>query len=194
MRKMNEHDVTRLLRQANVIDVADLPDPRESREAQRLLASIVDPAPNQRQPTLRVSGPSWWYRRRRLLVVALALFIALLVAASFVGARVFNLFWAHGTPVKTSSLGAQDRWLLEHIGVGSGEKRIERIASDGRLAFYVIHGHEGKMCIATGPSEGRPAIGSSACGAASDLRKELLRKNIPSTHRSGGKSSPKRAR
>jgi len=50
---MNEHDVSELFQQANAIDVADLPDPRESPEAQRLLESILGAAPTVERPRHR---------------------------------------------------------------------------------------------------------------------------------------------
>lgn len=131
------------------------------RPRRRLLRSILEPAPQHRQRP-----------RRSLLVVALALLVAVLIATPLVGARILDLFWADGTPVKTSALGAQDRWLLKHLGAGGGPS-IEEIASDGRLTFYVIRGQEGRMCVASGPSGRSPTVASSACMAASDLRKVL---------------------
>ena len=137
------------------------------RPRRRILRSILAPASQDRQ-----------HRRRRLLVVALALLVAVLIAAPFVGARIRDLFWAQGTPVQKSELAAQDQWLLGQIGAGNGP-RIDKIASDGRRTFYVIRGQGGKMCIASGPSRGRLVIGSSVCGAASDLRKELPTREHP---------------
>jgi hypothetical protein len=117
-------------------------------------------------------------KRRVQIVIVLVLLVAALVSSPLVGARILDLFWTRGTPVQNSELGAQDQWLLGHIGAGSGP-RVDKIASDGQRTFYVIHGQEGKMCIASGPSGGRPAIGSSACGSASDLRKELPTREHP---------------
>jgi len=129
--------------------------------------------------TKAVRIPSRTRKRGTQLAIVLALTVAALVSVPLVGARILDFFWTSGTPVQKSELGAQDQWLLEHIGAGSGEKRIEKIASDGRRTFYVIHGSEGRMCLASGPSGGRPAIASSACGTASDLRKALPTRDHP---------------
>ena len=137
-----------------------------------------------------VQVPSHTRNRRLQLVVVGVLLVAALASVPLVGARILDLFWASGTPVQKSELGVQDQWLLEHIGAGSGQKRIEKIASDGRLTFYVIHGSEGRMCIASGPSEGRPAIASSACGVADDLRKELPTRDHPLYAETGVRSDP----
>lgn len=76
---MNEHDVDELLRQANVIDVTDLPDPRESPEAERLLASILDTT-SQRE--LKPKGQRRWpFPRHRLAVGFIAAVVCAVAAA-----------------------------------------------------------------------------------------------------------------
>jgi hypothetical protein len=160
---------------------------------ERVRSAIADETSS---PTTRPSWsraiqiPSRTRKHRVRLVIVLVLLLAALVSVPLVGARILDLFSASGTPVQKSEFGAQDQWLLEHLGAGSGEKRIEKIASDGRLTFYVIHGHEGRICLASGPNEVRPVIGRSACGAVSDLRKELPTREHPLYAETGSKLNP----
>jgi hypothetical protein len=77
---MNEHEVSELLRQANVIEVADLPDPRESPEAQRLLASILESG----SPT----GPGRHETAFRRVVLTHRLALAVVTAFVLVGAII----------------------------------------------------------------------------------------------------------
>lgn len=82
---MNEHQASELLRQANVIQVADLPDPRESHEAQSLLASILETASPMR-PARRETA------FRRLVLthrVALAVTGAVVLVGAIVAVAVF---------------------------------------------------------------------------------------------------------
>ena len=76
---MDEHQISELLRRANVIDVADLPDPRESPEARRLIESILGTVPGNRQapatealppgPAMRTSRSGRQRRRRGAAIV-----------------------------------------------------------------------------------------------------------------------------
>jgi hypothetical protein len=94
---MNEHEVGELLRRVNAIDVADLPDPRESPEAQRLLASILIVAPSRvedaslgQQPRLIAdvskTGLQPQQRRSRRTALLVAVLLVLLLAAVIVAA------------------------------------------------------------------------------------------------------------
>jgi hypothetical protein len=90
---MNEYEVSELLERANAIEVADLPDPRESPDAERLLASILvlDPTEpehatgSDRRPASVVRALAAWSRNRQPLsrgvVPLVALFLVLAVAA-----------------------------------------------------------------------------------------------------------------
>lgn len=113
-------------------------------------------------------------RRRALrpLVLALALLALVLLAAPAVGigSRLAELFWEKGEPVDTATLGELDRWLLEdQLGEGA---TVQRIASDGSLAYYVMRNDKGESCLASGRVGDRVRFGNSACGAG-DVRTRL---------------------
>jgi hypothetical protein len=108
---------------------------------------------------------------RRRLALAVALLLAALLAVPLVGARIVDLFWTNGTPVPQSALVPQDQWLLDQVA-GAGP-RINKIASDGVVSFYLVRGRDGQMCIASGRVGGRPTIGSIGCSSVSELRRAL---------------------
>jgi hypothetical protein len=97
---MDEHQISELLRRANVIDVADLPDPRESPEARRLLESILgNVAGAQGAPEAEALAPgssvrasrSGRQRRRRLAA------IVVVAGAAAAGAGVLALTLTGGS-------------------------------------------------------------------------------------------------
>jgi hypothetical protein len=74
--------------------------------------------------------------------------------------------------------------LLDQVA-GTGP-RINKIASDGVVSFYLVRGRDGQMCIASGPVGGRPTIGSIGCSSVSELRRALPAPEHPLYAEDGG--------
>jgi hypothetical protein len=133
---MNEHEVDELLRRANAIEIADLPDPRESLEAQRLLASILIAPPGVedestlgRQQRLTAEGSRAGSQpqqpRSRRMVPLVAVLFVLVLAVVIVAA--ISIGSSNPRPAALDrSAGAGDampRRATDYLNLRPGETR-----------------------------------------------------------------------
>lgn len=141
---MNEHEVSELLRRANVIDVADLPDPEESPEAQFLLATILESAKTKgRREAAQGTGRRGVILRHRL---ALGFVAAVVVGGASVAAAVFprssetstglSAFSTRGTPTSFSSDVGIRGLGTPYVLARSGEEVMFRVDRPGASTCY----------------------------------------------------------
>jgi hypothetical protein len=106
---MNEHEAHDLLRGSNIIHAADLPDPRESPDAQQLLASILTSAEPRGDRATRFGRRRFVLRHRLAfgLVAAAIATGAVIAAAVFPGSSEtstgLSIFSTRGTPTSFAS-------------------------------------------------------------------------------------------
>lgn len=172
---MDEHQISELLQRANVIDVADLPDPRESREARHLLESILgNGAGNQQAPDAEApaSGPSvrpsraGRQRRRRVAAIVVA-------GAAAVGAGVLALTLTGGSkPTRSPFLVQAIRAPSSSWGAYTGGASWSFGAATGNADSHclgitlTVFGCSGVLSLPSAPAQApattRPARTSSA--------------------------------
>jgi hypothetical protein len=166
---MDEHQISELLRRANVIDVADLPDPRESPEARRLLESILGnvagnrPAPNAE--TLArgrsVRARSGRQRRPRLAPVFVAA-----VAAAGIGVSALMLtggskparspFLVQAIRAPSSTWGGDTRNTTWSFGAATGNADSHCVGLP-----LIVFGCSGTLSLPSAPAQS-PATTAAA--------------------------------
>jgi hypothetical protein len=139
---MNEHKAHDLLRDSNIIHAADLPDPRESPDAQQLLASILTSAEPRGQRNSGIGQRRFVLRHR----LAFGLVAAAITAGAIIAAAVFpgssetstglSTFSTRGTPTSFASSarirGIGTPFVLAHFG----DRVLFRAGRAGTSACY----------------------------------------------------------